>query len=229
MKPRWWVYVVPIFLVTIATFLVTMIPALKQKTSLLPFLAAVVVAAWFGGMIPSLISAFLSAVAWSYFIVEPANTFKLTEDDFIRLLLFIFLAVMVSSLYVARERAQRRAEASERRLSVAMEAARLAIWEYDVPTSRFWTSWGFSDIWPGANGVRIDSLAKLQGMVHSDDRASFIETATRAIEQGEPFDITHRVAGGNSQIRTVGRVHKDHKGKIVKVVGVVVATGATET
>lgn len=227
-KTQWWTYIAPFVLVTLATFMVTMIPALKQKTSLLPFLAAVVIAAWLGGMIPSLIAAVLSAACWSYFIVEPAYTLKLAEDDFIRLCLFILLAVMVSSLYVARERAQRRAESSEQRLSVAMEAARLAIWEYDLQTRQFWTSRGFSEIWPGANGAPINSLAQLQGMVHPDDRTSFIETATRAIDQGEPFDITHGIAGGKSRVRTVGRIRRDPKGRIAKVVGVVIATGATE-
>jgi K+-sensing histidine kinase KdpD len=227
-KQLWMTYVAPFVLVPLALLVVLGIPALREKTSLLPFLAAVVVTAWFGGMGPSLIAAFLSALLWSLFVVEPSSRLSLTSDDLTRLCLFVLLAVLVSLMYSARQRAQARAEASERRLTVALDAARLAIWEYDIATRKFWTSSGFAQVWRVDGSVVVDSLAKLQGLVHQDDRTRFVETATRAIEQGEPFDVTHRIAGTDVSVRTVGRVHRNPRGQVCKVVGVVVATGAAE-
>ena len=68
------------------------------------YLAAVMFAAWRGGLAAGLIATFLSVVIAAFFFVSPTYTFSF-EDGLFELLVFALAAVLVSSLAAGRERA----------------------------------------------------------------------------------------------------------------------------
>ncbi len=68
------------------------------------YLAAVMFAAWRGGLLAGLVATLLSVVIALVFFVAPAYTFSL-EDGLFELLIFTLASVLVSSLAAGREHA----------------------------------------------------------------------------------------------------------------------------
>ena len=69
------------------------------------YLAAVMIAAWRGGLLAGLVATFLSAGIATYFFLPPVYTFSLKSEGVVELIVFALAAVLVSSLVSARERA----------------------------------------------------------------------------------------------------------------------------
>ena len=61
------------------------------------FYAAVMIAAWFGGLGPGLVASFMSAGATAYYFLEPPGSFLLGVDDVIRTIVFTAVAVLITS------------------------------------------------------------------------------------------------------------------------------------
>ena len=68
------------------------------------FLCAVILSAWLGGTGPSLLAVILSAVAFYYSFLPPADSLAPKPDQIPRFLIFIVSAVFVGSLSVAQRR-----------------------------------------------------------------------------------------------------------------------------
>ena len=84
---------------------VTVVVAALAKLLLLPasldypflvFFTAVVVSAWFGGLLSGLLATLLAAVLVNYFFIEPLYDFSLNFDQLIHLLIFCFEGVLMS-------------------------------------------------------------------------------------------------------------------------------------
>jgi two-component system CheB/CheR fusion protein len=85
---------------------------LGKDSPLLPFLMAITIAAWFGGLGPGLLATGISAVAGAYFF-EPAYTFGIEQvSDRVRIALFLFEGALISAVCEALHRARGRAEGS---------------------------------------------------------------------------------------------------------------------
>ena len=89
-----------------AYFLVLVFPMPLEPHALAIFLAAVTVSAWYGGLGPGLLSTALSGLALAHISILAAHSLSVTRADIIRLGVFTPVAVLVSSLNVARGRAQ---------------------------------------------------------------------------------------------------------------------------
>jgi signal transduction histidine kinase len=80
-----------------------------------PFLAAVAVAAWYGGLGPGLLATALSVVALDFFFVPPVYSFGVGLVDGVRMGTFVLVAVLLSSLDVARRRLETSLRQRDRR------------------------------------------------------------------------------------------------------------------
>ena len=78
---------------------------LEQNRSLL-FIAAVMVSALYGGLGPGLVASAASALASAFFLLEPAYSFDIGFDDFVRLLVFVAVGTIVSWLSDAVRRSE---------------------------------------------------------------------------------------------------------------------------
>src|SRR5580765_7486598 len=81
-------------------------------------LAAIGVTAWFGGMGPGLVAVVLATLAFDYYFIPPADSWRLTPKDVPALIVFAVSALFFCSLSAA----WRRAEAALRNARDKMEA-----------------------------------------------------------------------------------------------------------
>jgi signal transduction histidine kinase len=96
----------------------------RQHNRHLVFLPTVMLAAWFGGLGPGLLSVALSTLALGHFWTEPASGFHVNSD----LVLFFFVSVavceLVESLHLARAHADDAKRAHERIMEVVVHDLR---------------------------------------------------------------------------------------------------------
>ncbi|MDP8947115.1 MAG: SpoIIE family protein phosphatase [Actinomycetota bacterium] len=86
-------------------------PLIAQQAPFLLLSAAVLVAAWFGGLGPGLLATVLGAVAADYLFLPPVGSFTPLNAAFLPLLLFLLQGALISVLVEALRSARRRAEA----------------------------------------------------------------------------------------------------------------------
>jgi PAS domain S-box-containing protein len=93
-------------------------PALDDKQPFVTFFVAVLFAAWYGGLGPSLLAAGLGAAAGVYFFLSPRHSFTISRpEDQVALGLFFFISVATGFLcesLLAGRRAMERLQAGQR-------------------------------------------------------------------------------------------------------------------
>ena len=103
---------------------------LDHEAPFLVFIAAQVVAAWFGGLGPGLVAGLLSALAVDYYLLPPYRQLAIPEGAYkLHLALFIVICILISwlmeTLHVARERSVAAERESKRRAAEAEEGKRI--------------------------------------------------------------------------------------------------------
>ncbi|HKB24463.1 MAG TPA: DUF4118 domain-containing protein [Methylomirabilota bacterium] len=80
---------------------------------LLPFYPAVMLSAWFGGLGPGLLNTFVSSLIINYYWLPPIKSLGISDTgDWVGMVLFLCVGLLISSLSDRLLRAQRRAEAT---------------------------------------------------------------------------------------------------------------------
>ena len=125
----------------------------------------------------------------------------------------------------AIERRQAESELSESRehLRMAIDAARVVVWEWDVQADK--TTWSDNPeaifcFPPGAFGNDFESYMK---WVHADDRAPINERVAQALQGGnDTYQSEYRIVLPNGDIRWVtapGKVFRDPAGQPMRIAG----------
>src|SRR5438093_547279 len=82
---------------TILTF--ALAPLIHQRVTLLPFVVAVLVSSWFGGMKPGLAATFLGVLSADYFFTKPIfGLWPVTKGELTLLILLVCIGTSVSIL-----------------------------------------------------------------------------------------------------------------------------------
>ncbi len=135
-RPVWLGYVVAVISVVVAMILNLLLGAIVSQLPFLLLLAAVIVAAWYGGLFPGLFASALSAVAVlasAYFLLPPYDILDITtENTQIRLALFLLLTLLVNGLSYARSRAENKTIEQRERLRVTLESIGDAVLAVDI-------------------------------------------------------------------------------------------------
>jgi PAS domain S-box-containing protein len=102
--------------IALATWLRLLLdPVLGLQFPFATLFFAVLVAAWFGGFGPALLSSILGALLSSYFLLPPRGTFSVQgTDQYYGMLLYVIVSLGIAALGGAMRAAQRTAEASAR-------------------------------------------------------------------------------------------------------------------
>ena len=117
--------------------------------------------------------------------------------------------------------------ASESRLQLAMNAARLGTWQWEIGEERILWSDNLPDLFGIPRGSFRGSFDEYLGLIHPDDRAQVreeIEQALATRTEHDVFHVRHRVAGSRTErwIDGHGRIFRDAQGRPVRMAGVAI-------
>lgn len=117
-------YLLAIVLVAAATVLAIVInPRIGESTEPV-FFAAVMLAAWWGGLGPGLLATALAAyITGAYFLINPVGSRGFGVDDTLRMGMFLMVALLISSLTSLRKRAERQLQLANEQLEQRIEMA----------------------------------------------------------------------------------------------------------
>ncbi|MBD2090048.1 response regulator [Microcoleus sp. FACHB-1515] len=114
-------------------------------------------------------------------------------------------------------------KASEEQFRLAMEAAELGFWDWDVAGDR--VTWSYNQVGLfGAEPTRDRTYADFLAQVHPDDQAMVQYAIDRAIEQNSDYDVEFRVVWPDDSVHWLaskGRVYRNDRGEAIRMIGVV--------
>jgi K+-sensing histidine kinase KdpD len=113
-------YGVAILAVVVASLSTMLLSPVLQPAPFSLFFAAVMIAAWYGGLGPGLVATILSSLALDYFFLGTIYSLGMGLDDVVRLGVFGLVALFTSSLNAARYRAQEAQKQLIRELQAAL-------------------------------------------------------------------------------------------------------------
>jgi PAS domain S-box-containing protein len=220
-------YLLAAALVATATLLTLGVKPLQEKTSTILFFAAVIISSFAGGLGPALFAVLLSCFAWAMFVIPPEYSFFLeSTSDSVRLVLFVLVAILSSSLYEQLARARRELDRQRARLDLALEAADMGVWDYDLTRDEFWISPELHDIF----GTREEDFSPTYGgflsFVHPDDRTVVVRNMTTAGQSGQGYQFEYRIIRRRDNVirwvATRGRTIVDDHGRAARMIGLVI-------
>jgi C4-dicarboxylate-specific signal transduction histidine kinase len=103
--PAIWSYWIAVFSVAAALGISRWPPFHLQESPVSLFLCAVILSAWFGGVLPGLLATVLSALAFDYYFLAPMYSLYAKTDEIPRLIAFLLSAVFVGALSIAQRSA----------------------------------------------------------------------------------------------------------------------------
>src|SRR5205085_124469 len=193
------------------------------------FLAAVTVSAWYGGRGPGLVATALSIIITTFFILPPTVPLDIGFAALLRLGSFVFLALLVSTLTAARQRAeasarqsQRTAEEGRAELDMALNAARMGTWQWNIATGKVTCTGVLEEMHGLKPGTFDGTFGSYIRLIHSEDRDQVRAAIKAAVAAGTEFDTEFRVVWPDTSIHWVegkGRVFTDETGRAVRMTG----------
>ena len=113
---------------------------------------------------------------------------------------------------------------SEERLRLAIDAAQMGIWEWDILSNR--VSWDAKkhDVFGLAYGSFAGTKEAFFELVHPEDREMLETAITRALKDGEPYRNEFRIVAPAADTRWIanrGQVYRDDNGRPLRMLGVV--------
>lgn len=121
------------------------------------------------------------------------------------------------------EKLQHQITINQERYQVAQDCAHIGMWEWTIATGELYWSEKIAPMFGHKPGTLETSYENFQAAIHPDDRDMVNEAVAACVEQGEVYDVEHRVIWPDGNVRWVserGGV-SDKKGEPLKMLGVV--------
>jgi PAS domain S-box-containing protein len=116
-----------------------------------------------------------------------------------------------------------RAQLSEERLRLALEAAQMGTWDWDIPSGKVMYSTNTEIIQgPGVSSFE-STLNSFLTSLHPEDRELVTEALRRTLEEGADYNIEFRIIWPDNTVHWVaskGQVYYDNTGKAVRMTGI---------
>lgn len=147
-----------------------------------------------------------------------ANAFAVQLFLILTSMPLLFLAAVIKE----RERAEDVARQNEDRLAMALEAAQMGTWEWQLSEDRGRWSDGTKRMF-GLSATDLETNEEgFYEMLHPDDRAFIQQEVNRAVTEGSAYEAEFRVPQPDGSIRWVrgkGKVLLDDAGKPARMIG----------
>jgi PAS domain S-box-containing protein len=115
-------------------------------------------------------------------------------------------------------------QGSEERLRLAVDAAGLGLWEWDITSNRVSWDGRKHDVFGLAHGTFAGTKEAFFELVHPEDREMLGIAITTAIEDGVPYVNAFRIltpVGNTRWIANLGQVYRDDDGRPLRMIGFV--------
>ena len=207
------------------------------ETGYIILMAAVVLAAWFGGTIGGITATIVAVLLNGFFFVSPLGpTGTDAGVERVRLILYL-LAGLGTALLIASRRASRDRladaldevaalaediEGRDARIEVMLSASGTGFWEWDIPTGGLaWSEAIFEQHGMPAGGSAPSFDAYVE-TIHPDDREGFRQAIAASLDGGDAFSHEFRLiwpAGSVHWTHGAARVFRDDVGRPVRMLG----------
>lgn len=172
--------------------------ALAEQARLLPFIVAVMAAAWWGGFRPGILATALGAFFGILFILPPSTSLAIeTLADGLNAAIFVFIGVTISILCEALHRSQRRE--TERQFHTLADSIAQLVWMARPDGNRFW----FNQRWYEYTGKTLEDLSGTgwQSVCDQAELPRALESWQAALASGEPWEETYPLRRKDGQLR----------------------------
>ncbi|TAK03144.1 MAG: EAL domain-containing protein [Candidatus Manganitrophaceae bacterium] len=112
---------------------------------------------------------------------------------------------------------------SEERLRMAIHAAQMYTWDWDVQSGRVIRSGLYQEVYGPDRTASDSSYASFLQRVHPEDREKVDQAIRRTLDENAPYRISFRVVRSDGDVRwleTQGEAYRDGTGKVVRMIGV---------
>jgi PAS domain-containing protein len=205
--------------------IVALYTPLKQHGVFGLYIAAVAITAWRAGFGPALLTTALSVMAASWQFLPPERSLRIDGvNDVVRVLIFVLLATLISSLHAAHAKVQRSLRESEQRLGFALESSGVGCWDADIKSGAFWKSPNLPKVFGRSPSDFATTYEGFFAYIHPEDRDFFRLATVAAGAKSGDYEITHRIIGGDGAIHRVstrGRIYLNEQGQLERMVGAV--------
>jgi PAS domain S-box-containing protein len=127
-------------------------------------------------------------------------------ENALALQLFLLMAaapLMLLAVAIDDERRSKEAlRVSEERMSLAVESAQLALWDWDMANDKVWTTDEGRKFFGVEPGEPVDH-ATLAGRVHADDRAARASAIRHALATGGSYEAEFRIVLSDGSVRWI--------------------------
>ncbi|MGF1527795.1 MAG: PAS domain-containing protein [Candidatus Competibacterales bacterium] len=133
----------------------------------------------------------------------------------------VIIGAFVHYALVMGQRA-RAVQVLQERLQLAVKSAGLGVWDYDPTNDQILWDEGLCRLY-GLAGVNQTPLAAWCAAIHPDDRVSVERGLQRLLATGGDVELEFRIAvrdGNTRHLKTNARGVCDHRGQVVRVVGI---------
>ena len=218
-RPAWLRYGVAVALVAVAVAITIALQPWLSPTPLAPFYGAVVLAAWFSGLRPALLTIGLSTVAIALWAFWPFGMWVLGWSEASRLTTFVIVSVLIVALSASRDRAETALRASERRFRAMLETANEGVWLIDQAARTQYAN----DRMASLLGTTPDQISgrSVADFVFPEDIPALRKRLGRNLAgQAEEFDFRFRRADGSEVLVLAGTSPvRDGAGRVVGALG----------
>jgi PAS domain S-box-containing protein len=218
-RSLWLRYGVAVALVLLATGIMFVLQPGFEPAPLAPFYGAVVLAAWYSGLRPALVTIALSTLAISLWAFAPFRIWALGWGEASRVITFVIVSVLIVTLSASRDRAEEALRASERRFRTMLETANEGVWLIDRETRTQYAN----DRMAALLGTSPDHLAtrSVTDFVFAEDVPVIRQRLGETLSgQAEEFDVRLRRADGAEVLARAGSSPvRDGSGRIAGALG----------
>ncbi|HSE64548.1 MAG TPA: MASE1 domain-containing protein, partial [Thermoanaerobaculia bacterium] len=131
--------------------------------------------------------------------------------------------LLLGAIAAQRREAQESAQMSERRLLLALSAAHMGVWDWDIRTGEVKWSGELEPLHGLPRGGFQGTYEAFRSMIHPEDRERVEAAITKSVETREPYESEFRILGADGVERWTdarGQIVEDAAGRPARMVGV---------
>lgn len=215
----------------------TMAEAIAGDPGYILLMAAVIAAAWIGGIIAGLTAVAVTLILNDLVFLPPLGSIIVADRQELARLLLFFAVSTATVLLIGTRRASRdrladaldeaaelaaAVEERDERLEVMLSASKTGFWEWDMTTGELLWSQAIFQQHGLEPGPRAPDFEAYLGMIHPDDRAQFLDRIREALDHGRPFSLEFRLVWPDGSVHWThgaARVVRDDDGRPVRMLG----------